>query len=89
MVLNKSFEGYDVYKETKDFILLYSLAQNPLDAWRDEHKDNYLLVFKNNSLVEASTDSVIVGLQYLQLAQDGYDSAVMPAQKETTAIVAH
>jgi len=73
MQLNK-FEGYAKVEETINFAVLYNPNKNPIEAWKDESIANYLLVYKPLNTIEAESDSIVVAIQYLKMAQDGFEN---------------
>ena len=91
MQLSK-FAGYVQVDETKDFAILLNSARPPIEAWKDKDIANYLLVYKNRDTVEAESDSIVVAMQYLQMAQKGFDdllAGVPDYTKPASASVAH
>lgn len=72
MQLNK-FAGYTKVDETANFAVLYNPTKNPLDAWKDESVANYLLVYKLLDTIEAESDSIVVAMEYLKMAQSGFE----------------
>lgn len=88
MQLNK-FEGYEKTEETKDFAILFNPTRNPIEAWKDESIANYLLVYKSKDTVEAESDSIVVAMQYLRMAQDGLDNMFHGGEQPAPVVVAH
>lgn len=87
MQLSK-FAGYSKIEETADFAVLYNPTKNPIEAWKDDSIANYLLVYKKMDTVEAESDSIVVAMQYLQMAQSGLDDVSKPDGNKAVALEA-